>query len=178
MDSKTYALQLEKKLIEQFRENFFDKLGYYPTVMTAAQVNTDVAIPYMHLSVLKNCFDPFLPEVAGFTLNLESRSRSRELVELRSIYCYLAREMRYSLSTIGKSIGNRDHTTVINSVTNFNNWIETDENFRQKYSAILSHIKQQYESSVMAKLDQVQCEPEPAILPGLVPIQDQAHQHH
>lgn len=175
MDSKMYALQLEKKLIEQFKENFFEKLGYYPTVMTAVQVQRDIIIPYMHLPVLKKYFDPFLPQLSVFTLSLESRSRCRELVELRSIYCYLARQMRYSLSTIGKSLGNRDHTTVINSLTNFNNLIETDEQFRQRYLAIVSYIKQAYESSIMAKPDQVQCESEPAVLPGLLPVQDQTH---
>jgi hypothetical protein len=178
MDSKTYAEQLEKKLIDQFRENFFEKLGYYPTVMTGAKVSSDIVIPFMHLSTLKECFDPFLPEIGGFTYNLDSRSRCRELVELRSIYCYLGRQMRYSLDTIGKSVGDRDHTTVINSLRNFNDLMDTDEQFRQKYSAIVTYIKKVYESSVMAKLDQIQRESEPAVLPGLMPIQDQAHQYH
>lgn len=178
MESKAYALQLEKKLIDQFKETFFEKLGYYPTVMTEAQVDADISIPYMHLSVLKRCFEPFLPEPYGYRLELDSRSRCRELVELRCIYCYLGRQMRYSLKTIGTSLANRDHTTVINSLTNFTNLMDTDDAFRQKFSRIVSYIKQTYESSVMAKLDQVQLEPQPAVFPGLLPVQDQAYQHH
>ncbi len=177
MDCKNYAMKLEKKLIDEFKENFFEKVGYYPTVLTRVQIDGDVYVPVLPLSRLKDYFDPFLPEPFGFKLMLDARSRVRELVELRNIYCHIARLMGYSFSTIAKSLG-KDHTTIIHNVESFRDLLDTDDAFRQKYSTILSHIKQQYESSVMANIDQVQHESEPAVLSGLLPVQDQAHQHH
>ena len=165
MDSQVYALQLEKKLIDQFKQTFYDKLGYEPLVLTKIQIDSDQYIPMLSLENLQTMFEPFLPFSCDRKLPLKSKHRYRELVELRNIYCYLARMMGYSLITVGQSLGNRDHTTVIHNVTCFKNLMETNDAFRQKYLAILTYIKQHYESSVVEKPDQVQCEPEPALLP-------------
>ena len=165
MDSKSYALQLEKKLIQQFRETFYEKIGYYPMVVTQVQVDSAYSLPIMNLPSLQQMFEPFLPSRYEKKLSLKSKCRYRELVELRNIYCFLGRTMGYSLASIGESLGNRDHTTVIHNVSCFKNLMETDDTFRQKYIKILTYIKQQYESSIMEESDQVQCEPEPALLP-------------
>ena len=61
MDSKSYALQLEKKLIEQFRENFYQKIGYYPMVVTQVQVDSTYSLPIMNLQTLQDMFESFLP---------------------------------------------------------------------------------------------------------------------
>lgn len=165
MDSKSYALQLEKKLIEQFRENFYQKIGYYPMVVTQVQVDSTYSLPIMNLQTLQDMFESFLPIRYERKLTLKSKCRYRELVELRNIYCFLARTMGYSLASVGESLGNRDHTTVIHNVSCFKNLMETDDTFRQKYLRILTYIKQQYEPSVMEESDQEQCEPQPALLP-------------
>lgn len=165
MDSKTYAQQLERKLIEQFKQTFHEKLGYEPLVLTKVQLDRNEYIPILSLETLQEMFEPFLPVQCDRKLSLHSKHRYRELVELRNMYCYLARMMGYSLIVVGQSLGNRDHTTIIHNVTCFKNLMETNDPFRQKYQTILTYIKQQYESSVMAKSDQVQCEPEPALLP-------------
>ena len=165
MDSKTYAIQLEKKLIDQFKENFFEKLGYYPTVITRVQTDLEQYIPMMSLETLQGYFEPFLPTRHQRRLRLHNKDRYRELVELRNIYCFLARQLNYSLVNIGQSLGKRDHTTVIHSITCFKNLLETDEGFRQKYITILNYIKDHYEPPTMDSLDQVQREPQPALLP-------------
>lgn len=165
MDSKCYAIQLEKKLIDQFKETFFQKLGYYPTVITKVQTDLEQYIPMMSLDTLQGYFEPFLPTRHGRRLKLTSKDRYRELVELRNIYCFLARQLNYSLVIIGQSLGNRDHTTVIHSLTCFKNLLETEEGFRQKYFKILNYIKDHYESPTMDSFDQVQCESQPIVLP-------------
>lgn len=164
MDTKTYASQLEKKLIDQFRESFYEKIGYYPMVVTKMQGNPDQHLPVIELSLLQTYFEPFLPYLGEQKLSLKSKSRYRELVELRNIFCFLARTMGYSLNTIGDSLGKRDHTTIIHNVSCFKNLIETSDPFRQKYITILTYIKQEHESSAMANFNQVQCECEPALL--------------
>mgnify|MGYP003335324694 CR=1 FL=1 len=165
MDSKTYSIQLEKKLIEQFKETFYEKIGYYPTVITRVQTDLDQYIPMMSLETLQGFFEPFLPTRYQRRLKLQSKDRYRELVELRNIYCFLARQLSYSLVNIGASLGKRDHTTVIHSITCFKNLLETDEGFRQKYITILTYIKEHYESPTMDSTDQVQREPQSALLP-------------
>lgn len=159
MDSKSYAIQLERKLIEQFRESFYEKIGYYPTVITQVQ-----SLPMMSLPALEECFTSFLPIRYGITIKLQSKYRYREIVELRMIYCALARQLGYSLITIGQSLGKRDHTTVIHNVNTFKNLIQTCETFRNKHNSIITYIKQRYESPTMDNADQVQHQPEPAVL--------------
>jgi hypothetical protein len=165
MDPKTYAIQLEKKLIEQFKDSFYEKMGYYPTVITRVQTDMDQYLPMMSLQSLEEFFQPFLPTKYGRIVRLQSKDRYREIVELRSIYCFLARQLGYSLISIGESLGKRDHTTVIHNVSSCKNLLQTCEAFRQKYLTILTYIKEHYESPTMDNANQVQCEPEPALLP-------------
>lgn len=165
MNEKIYAARLEKKLIDQFIENFEEKLGYKPIVITKTSgLTSDDSIPMMSLDSLKEHFTPFLPTVYGKVRSLSCKERIREAVELRNIYCYLAKKMGYSLKEIGRTIGKRDHTTVIHNIRSFNNLMETNEMYREKYIMILNHIKKQYESPTLDDTDQVQCESEPAVL--------------
>lgn len=173
MDKLQYPAHLEKKLIEQFKEAFKEKLGYEPVVITkTTDSSNEEKVPLMSLEVLKQHFSPFLPQVFTRTINLESKYRKRELVELRNIYCYLAKQMGYSLKTIGDSIGNRDHTTIIHNITSFKNLMETNDTFREKYTTIINFIKSYYEPSALDNIDQVQRQPEPALFSRLLQVQD------
>lgn len=166
MNEKIYAARLEKKLVDQFIETFYEKLGYKPVVITQTTgLTTDDQLPLMSLETLKEQFTPFLPTVHGKKKDLSCKIRIRELVELRNIFCYIAKKMGYSLKNIGMSIGDRDHTTVIHNIRCFNNLMETNEVYREKYMNILKQIKKQYdEPPTLDDTDQVQCEPEPAVL--------------
>lgn len=170
--SISYALNLEKKLIMQFKQRFFDKLGYYPIVLSQSETFED-KIPPIPLYKLKELFNPHLPHLAmsPFTakkVSLDMSCRQRPIVELRSIYCYIGRNMGYSLKAIGQSL-NRDHTTVINSLTSFKNLMETQDYFPEVYNAIFKDIRKNvipelYESSTMDNTTKTQFESEPALL--------------
>lgn len=160
-----YASILEKKLIDEFKAKFREKIGYQPIVLTKVTVDDEHSIPLMPLDQLADYFTPFLPTQNGRVLPLFAKSRKRELVELRMIFCTLARSMKYTLVSIGEYIGGRDHTTVLHAVSTFNNLVETNEAFRDQYMKILTYIKQSYESSTLDQPDQVQPESEPALLP-------------
>lgn len=165
-ETRRYANQLEKKLIGEFKQKFQEKIGYTPIVLTT--VNNEIAegLPLLSLDELQECFTPFLPKRHGKVLKLGSKARYRELVELRNIYCAIARMMRYTLTHVGESLGGRDHTTVLHNVETFKNLVVIDEAFKQKYIQILNHIKEQgYEPSVVDEPDQVQHQPQPAVLP-------------
>lgn len=168
MESKKYAYALQEKLVSQFRQTFYEKMGYYPIVITEVMDHEGAYTPIMTLQKLKKMFNLFLPVKNGKKLSLESRSRCRELVELRQIYCSIARSMKYCLKTIGETLGNRDHTTIIHNVTTFNNLYETNYEFRHKYATIVKYIKDNHEPSIMDYVQKVQHEPEPDVSSGLL----------
>jgi hypothetical protein len=164
METSSYAAKLEKKLVTEFKDMFYEKMGYYPIVLVKNRTQGDGGIPVMSLDALKSVFEPFLPFINERPISLDSKLRNREIVELRCIFCYLARTMKYNLNDIGRFLGNRDHTTIIYNVNTFNNLVETNEVFRAKYFTILNYIREQHESSVMDNINQVQHQPQSDIL--------------
>jgi hypothetical protein len=139
-------------------------MGYYPIVVTTSKVQGDTSIPIMSLQSLKKMFDPFLPTRFDEPIPLESKLRERDIVELRSIFCHMARSMKYNLTAIGELLGNRDHTTIIHNVNAFCDLVETNESFRLKYFTILKYIREQHESPTMDNINQVQRQPQSDLL--------------
>jgi hypothetical protein len=61
------------------------------------------------------------------------RSRRRELVEARHIYCLiLKKHSRYTLDAIGKEI-DRDHTSVLHSLRRAKEFLQYDQDFKDKF---------------------------------------------
>ena len=143
MNNQDYSTYLEKKLIDKFKEEFFIKFEYYPVVLTKINLVTDQSneSPLISLEQLEAYFSPFLPTKHNKVIHLKHKIRIREITELRSIFCFLARNMKYSLKTIGEYLNGRDHTTVIHSVNTFKDLIETCPVFREKYYKVLDNIK-------------------------------------
>jgi chromosomal replication initiator protein len=98
------------------------------------------------LEELNSYFTKFLPIKFGEKVSLQSSNRMREIVELRSIFCFFAKNMKYSLKNIGFHLGERDHTTVIHGLKSFRDLLETNEGFRQKYLTIHKYIIEQTKS--------------------------------
>lgn len=162
MNTKNYAISLEGKLVEEFKKKFFEKLGYEPIVHVGTRLKTedDKEVLTMPLNELKDCFTPFLPIYKEVPVSLHSRLRKTDLVELRVIFSFIAKNMGYILEDIGDILGKQDHTTVIHSINNFKNWIAIDPNFRYKYNKILNHIvtiqNKNNESSTLEHTDQME----------------------
>ncbi len=96
-----------------------------PKVMTVEKIR-DVVCEYFKLSV-----DAIL-----------TKSRKREVVQARQIAMYLAKQMTSnSLSSIGHTIGNRDHATVLHACKTVDNQIETDKQFRKSVQDIERMLK-------------------------------------
>lgn len=168
MEHTQYAARLEKKLIEEFKTVFQQKLGYSPVVFTRTERN-ESGIPYMSLEELDGLFTKFLPTRFGNPLPLQTSWRMREIVELRSIFCFMAKNMKYSLKNIGLHL-KRDHTTVMHGLKIFRDLFDTDEVFRLKYLAIQKYIIEQtksvdHEPFPMDSMLEEQPSTEPAILP-------------
>lgn len=142
MEITDYAYQLEKKLVDKFKQDFYKKFDYYPVILTKANALVEERSQLMSLEELKEYFTPFLPTRNGKTIPLDKKCRIREITELRSIFCYIARTMSYSLKSIGEFLAGKDHTTVIHSIKCFNDLNETSDVFNEKYTMIVNYIKQ------------------------------------
>lgn len=175
MDTAHYAMQMERKLVENFKQLFYSKLGYYPEVLTKNYIECRESLPpRISLEELEECFVPFLPKLGGTVVKLTSKLRKREIVELRHMYFHMAKEIGFSLVSIGEHIGNRDHTTVIHGIKSFKSLYETDDTYRKKYNMIFNHIKKLYDTPVMEYAHQTQAESESSLFSGLLQTENQA----
>jgi hypothetical protein len=145
MTAAEYARNLEEKLVGEFKEKFEKKLGYYPIVITKRQIEDKNILPCIGLKELSDVFTPYLPIKFSHkkVLKLESKHRDRSIVDLRNIFCFLAKSMGYTLTNIGAYL-NRDHTTIIHCINNFKALVEVDSAFKEKYNIILHNIKENY----------------------------------
>jgi len=157
MNPAEYKKKVENDLIREFLDKFYEKVGYYPTVVTDNRISEDGVI-ILTLEELERCFDPHLPTFFNKKTGLGSKDRYRPLVELRSIFFFIGRSMKYNLSQLGKYLS-RDHTTVIHNINTFRNLYETDPAFRNKYYLIINQIKKDYEPSALDYLDKTQDKP-------------------
>jgi hypothetical protein len=147
--------KIEHKLIQEFMNNFYEKVGYYPTVVTRENsIENRDGLKILSLEELKECFEPFMPDYFGKKLTLFSKCRLRPLVELRFMFFFVARCMRYNLSDIGFYFNKMHHTSIIHGITTFRSLYETNENFKNRYHQIINHIKQKHESPVVDYIDQ------------------------
>tara|TARA_R110000803_G_scaffold101718_1_gene169711 strand:+ start:250 stop:633 length:384 start_codon:yes stop_codon:yes gene_type:complete len=68
-----------------------------------------------------------------FNIDITQNSRRREIVMARAAFYWLARKKtRYSTAKIG-AIVNREHSSVLYSMKNFENWIDSDLQFKNKF---------------------------------------------
>ena len=99
-----------------------------------------------------------IEEKTGYTLNqLKSGNRKQELAYARRAFLAISRKLSgLSLKKIGKII-NRNHTTVIYSITQHNNEIDINEEYSKTYHSInksleiLFVIEQGYNPEYMKK---------------------------
>lgn len=71
-----------------------------------------------------------------FDIDITQNSRKRELVMARAAFFWIARKKtRYSTSRIGSMV-NRNHSTVLYSMNNFENWLNFDSNFKNEFEKL------------------------------------------
>lgn len=145
MNLEEYAYVLEEKLIREFKEKFESKIGYFPIVITQRTIDSSNIIPIIPLEKLSEVFDSYMPFRYKGTkrLNLQSRVRDRALVDLRRTFCYIARNMGYTYTSIAHFL-KKDHTTIIYNVASFKSLYEIDVAFKQRHDTILNTIKTTY----------------------------------
>ncbi len=73
---------------------------------------------------------------------ISTKSRKREVVQARQIAMYLSKQMtKNSLSSIGATIGQRDHATVLHACKTVSDLMEIDKSFRMSVQEIENKLK-------------------------------------
>ncbi len=73
---------------------------------------------------------------------LSAKTRKREIVQARQIAMFFCKNLtKSSLSTIGATIGGKDHATVLHAYKTISNLIETDKSFKLQIDEIEKKIK-------------------------------------
>lgn len=71
-----------------------------------------------------------------------SRSRKKEIVNARFIFCSIMKDhYNYSLVYIGELIGGRDHTSVIHAINQHRSRVKNEDAYRDLTSNIYQKIK-------------------------------------
>lgn len=85
----------------------------------------------------------FIAEQYNITVDdLTSKKRNREIAMPRQIAMYMCREMLgLSTTAIGRSFGNRDHTTVMHGCDKVSDTIKTDFSFKHRIEELISMVK-------------------------------------
>jgi len=79
---------------------------------------------------------------------IKSKSRLRPIAQARHLFCYVLRKnyldnstlYPFSLKEIGKQIGNRDHSTVINSLRELQDLMDSYEDVRLQVATAVSMV--------------------------------------
>lgn len=81
--------------------------------------------------------------VMGITFQeMQSKYRFRQITQARNMYCfYMYHNLEWTLLEIGKSIGGRDHTTVMHNIKVHNDMCYSDPEFEKKSLAIKTIIE-------------------------------------
>jgi chromosomal replication initiator protein len=73
---------------------------------------------------------------------ISTKSRKREVVQARQIAMYLSKQLtKNSLSSIGNTIGQRDHATVLHACKIVNDLMDIDKSFRSSVHEIEAKLK-------------------------------------
>mgnify|MGYP003638254148 CR=1 FL=1 len=103
----------------------------------------------MDLNLLVNRINKY------YNVDIRKNSRKREVVMIRAVYYFIAKEKTtYSLDKIGDCV-NRHHASVIHSLQNFDDWIKYDEPFKLRFENLKNIIYQRFSVSEIksVKLD-------------------------
>jgi len=91
-------------------------------------------------------------------------NRRKKLIELRQFMCnFLREETPMSLKEIGRTLC-RDHATIINSIRKFNDRMETEEDYANRYADFVYYMKRsksdtKHDKAWKAICDEIGCEP-------------------
>jgi chromosomal replication initiator protein len=161
LEHKIYrdGLDIPQNVVEYIAEHVVDNVrdleGVLVSLMahsTLANVSISIELAEKVISRIVNITPPVntVEKIRDtvcdyFTLSVEAistKSRKREVVQARQIAMYLSKQhTKNSLASIGETIGQRDHATVLHACKIVNDLMETDKNFRMSVQEIEQRLK-------------------------------------
>ena len=158
-NAENYSKEIDddvlKYIAENIKSNIRELEGAFNKIVAFSKLNkVDITLSHAE-EALKDVIYPDKPKeitpsliidvvAEHFGINPEditSKKRNSEFVQPRHIAMYLCRELTStSLVNIGKIMGKRDHTTVMNGVNNINERIKTEPELRNRVDIIKNKI--------------------------------------
>lgn len=135
----SYKYFLEKKLVNEFRKKFFEKLGYYPRVI----LQDELQIPVLPLTQLQSVIENIMWNKYPYMRNksLSDPKRLEELVKFRKIFFFMGKQMGYTLKEMGNFLGSKDHSTVVHNITSAKNFLRNgNPSFTESYSEVFQTL--------------------------------------
>lgn len=141
----------QEQYLRSFRMNFFKKFGREVRVTIEDKIEVRTLQQYFiqdhEQEKLLNHLNQYIPNTHRAT-NILTKTRKREIVELRMIYNKILREeLNYSLQYIADKIGYKNHTTVIYNIETANDLIKTSTRFCCLYQRVVTNLKKMYEGA-------------------------------
>lgn len=131
----------EQDTIQKYKQAIEDATGKECIILLVDKI--DRLLPLLKQEEIAEIVEKYIRRgIPG----LKARNRSRELVNLRKIYCILAQKAGYSLREIGLFLNGRDHTTIIHNIEKGKNHLETEQDFEILFNWIQKDLINQYES--------------------------------
>ncbi|TYB31848.1 MAG: chromosomal replication initiator protein DnaA [Candidatus Mcinerneyibacterium aminivorans] len=126
------------------RISFYSRISGTTSDLTVNDINAllseffDNNLQKMSLSMIKEK----VAEYYGLTVNvLESKRRKREFVIPRFVAMFIAREhTNETLKSIGKSFGDRDHSSVINACNRIEEMMDEDITFKNEIEKVITYL--------------------------------------
>lgn len=111
------------------------------TNMLSIEKNTKVAGDKEGLEIIKKIVSDYY-EMPQDVYEKTKRSRKTEFIKLRQVVAHVTKTLfpLIPLKTIGKSLGLRNHATVINALKRIGNLIETEKKINGEVTAIIGTI--------------------------------------
>lgn len=151
MNNSDYQRKVALSLIDRFRREFYEKTGLRAMVHvnnfpkdSMGGMSTGTVIS---LQQVETIFIGSLPPEIQDTFVLRTRSRKRDLVDLRSMFCSIAYRMNFTYASIGKYIG-KDHTSIIHLNRKADALLDTDPRYANMYNNIAEKMTQVYDKSI------------------------------
>ena len=115
------------------------------TLNNVEEALKDIISPNVVRQVTPQLIINVVAEHFGITSDdITSKRRNSEFVQPRQICMYLCRKLTAeSLQSIGKSLGKKDHTTVIHGIDKITEEIQTNEELKNRIDIITKKIKTQ-----------------------------------
>jgi len=161
LQSKIYrdGLEIDEEVVDFIAEHVVDNVrdleGVLVSLMahsTLANIPIDVTLAEKVISRIVNItrkvntVEKIRDVVCEyFSLSIDAistKSRKREVVQARQIAMYLSKQLtKSSLASIGNTIGQRDHATVLHACKIVNDLMDCDKNFRSSVREIEEKLK-------------------------------------